>query len=218
MDRPRHLARAIITGVAGLATLFLVVAPLPAQANTLPQFEQPGWVALTPDQKTVLAPLKKEWGEMDAFRRKKWLGIANRFHDMPPEELASILRNIREWARLAPEERKIAREKYKSLKRITPDERRLVRQKWEAYAALTDEEKERLRQKAPQQKKPKTPAKLPAPARAKPVVVEKRVATHALTTPRSPISPIKPPQSTLAPVVVVAPSSSATPPPATSKE
>jgi len=207
MDRPRHLARTISTG---LAALVLVAIALPAQA-TLPQFEQPGWVALTPDQKAILAPLEKEWGEMDAFRRKKWLGIVSRFPDMSAEEQASIQRNIHAWARLAPEERKIAREKYKSLKRITPDERRIVRQKWEEYAALTDEEKERLRKKSPQQKKLKTPSKPQAPTSAKPVPVEKRVATPAITTPRSPISPIKPPQSTLAPAVVVTPPNPPTP-------
>ncbi len=217
MDRPRYLARAINTGLAALATLVLVAAALPAQA-ALPQFEQPGWVALTPDQKTILAPLEKEWGEMDAFRRKKWLGIANRFPEMSPEERASIQRNIHAWARLAPEERKIAREKYKSLKRIAPDERRIVRQKWEEYAALTDEEKERLRKKAPHQKKVKTPTKPPAPTLVKSVAVQRRVATPTITTPRSPISPIKSPQSTLAPVVVVAPSTPATPLPTAAKE
>lgn len=197
MDRPRQFSRSI---TAGLVALILTVAS-PLVLAALPQFEQPGWVALTPDQKTILAPLEKEWGEMDAFRRKKWLGIANRFPDMTAEEQASILRNIRQWARLAPEERKIAREKYKSLKRITPDERRLVRQKWEEYAALTDEEKERLRKKALQQKKLKTPKKPPAPIQAMPVPVGKRVATPTITTPQSPISPIKPPQSALAPVM-----------------
>ncbi len=201
MDRPRHLARTIRTG---LVTLVLVAAALPTQA-ALPQFEQPGWVALTPDQKTILAPLEKEWGEMDAFRRKKWLGIANRFPDMTPDEQTSIQGNIHAWARLAPEERKIAREKYKSLKRIAPDKRRIVRQKWEEYAALTDEEKERLRKKAPQQKKLRTPKNPPAPTPAKPMAVDKRVATPTITTPRSPISPIKPPQSALSPAVVVTP-------------
>lgn len=196
MDRPKRLARAISAGLAGLV---LLTAALPAGA-VLPQFEQPGWIALTPDQKTILAPLEKEWAEMDAFRRKKWLGIASRFPDMSPEEQASIQRNLHAWAHLVPEERKIAREKYKSLKRIAPDERQAVRQKWEEYAALTDEEKERLRKKNPPQKKLKTPAKPPAAAQAKPVTIPKRVATPTLTTPRSPISPIKPPQSTLAPV------------------
>lgn len=201
MDRPSQFPRSI---TAGLVALILAAAS-PLALAALPQFEQPGWLALTPGQKTILAPLEKEWSQMDAFRRKKWLGIANRFHDMTSEEQASILRNIREWARLAPEERKIAREKYKSLKRITPDERRLVRQKWEEYAALTDEEKERLRKKALQAKKLKTPAK-PPPSSAKPVTVEKRVATPAISSLRSPISPIKPPQSALAPAMAMTPS------------
>ncbi len=217
MDRPRHLARTLRTGLATLVTLVSVATALPVQA-ALPQFEQPGWVALTPDQKIILAPLEKEWDAMDAFRRKKWLGIANRFPDIPPEEQASIQRNIHAWARLAPEERKVAREKYKSLKRIAPDERRIVRQKWEEYSALTDEEKERLRKKIPQQKKLKTPTKPPVPTLAKPLAVEKRVATPTLTTPRSPISPIKAPQSTLAPVGVVAPPAPAMPAPVAPSE
>ncbi|GAB1392421.1 hypothetical protein MASR1M60_05840 [Rhodocyclaceae bacterium] len=211
MDRPRHLARTLNTGLVTLVA-FVLAAP-PAHA-ALPQFEQPGWVALTPDQKAILAPLEQEWGEMDAFRRKKWLGIASRFPDMSPEEQTGIKRNIREWARLAPEERKIAREKYKSLKRIAPDKRRIVRQKWEEYSALTDEEKERLRKKAPRQKKLKTPPKPSAPVSVSPVTVGKRVATPAITAPRSPISPIKSPQSALAPTVPavdVTPPSPATP-------
>jgi hypothetical protein len=161
---------------------------------TLPQFEQPGWTALTPDQKTILAPLEREWGQMDAFRRKKWIGIAQRFPDMTPIEQASMQRNMREWARLAPEERKIAREKYKSLQRIAPEERQVVKQKWEEYSTLTEEEKERLRNKAPKQPKVKTPAKPPAV-----LPPEKRVATPTVPAPRSPISPRKPPQSPLVP-------------------
>lgn len=160
----------------------------------LPRFEQPGWTALTPEQQTILAPLKKEWGQMDAFRRKKWIGIAQRFPDMTALEQASMQRNMREWARLAPEERKIAREKYKSLKRISPEERQVVKQKWEEYSTLTDEEKERLRSKAGKRPKVKTPAKPPA---ATPP--DKRVATPTVPAPSSPISPRKLPQSPMVP-------------------
>ena len=160
----------------------------------LPQFEQPGWAALTPDQRVILAPLEKEWGVMDAFRRKKWIGIAQRYPDMNPLEQASIQRNMREWAKLAPEERKIAREKYKSLRRFAPEERQVVKQKWEEYSTLTDEEKERLRSKAPVRPKVATPSKPPAAAQT-----DRRVATPTVPPPRSPISPRKPPQSPLAP-------------------
>jgi len=161
----------------------------------LPQFEQPGWMALTPEQQAILAPLKKEWGEMDAFRRKKWIGIAQRYPAMTPAEQASMQRNMREWARLAPEERKIAREKYKSLQKIPPDKRQTVRQKWAEYSTLTDEEKDRFRKQAPVRPKVKTPSKPPAGV----APADKRVATPVVPAPRSPLSPRKPPQSPLAP-------------------
>lgn len=182
--------------LARWAIVWALVAGLwsgPACAD-LPRFEQPGWTALTPEQKTILAPLEKEWGQMDAFRRKKWIGIAQRFPDMTALEQASMQRNMREWARLAPEERKTAREKYKSLKRISPEERQVVKQKWEEYSTLTDEEKERLRNKAPKRSKVKTPAKPPVA-----ISPDKRVATPTVPAPSSPLSPRKPPQSTLVP-------------------
>jgi hypothetical protein len=186
----------------------LVAGPWSGAAHAdLPRFEQPGWTALTPEQKTILAPLEKEWGQMDAFRRKKWIGIAQRFPDMTALEQASMQRNMREWARLAPEERKIAREKYKSLKRISPEERQVVKQKWEEYSTLTDEEKERLRSKAPRQPKVKTPAKPPA---ATPP--DKRVATPTIPAPSSPISPRKLPQSPLVPQTPKVPKAPEVPP------
>lgn len=182
--------------LAGWAIVWVfITGMLSGNVNAaLPEFEQPGWMALTPEQKTILAPLEKEWGQMDAFRRKKWIGIAQRFPEMTPLEQASMQRNMREWARLAPEERKLAREKYKSLRRFSPEERQVVKQKWEEYSTLTEEEKERLRRKAPKQSKIKTPSKPPAAA-----PTDKRVATPTVPTPRSPLSPRKPPQSPLAP-------------------
>lgn len=192
--------------LAGWAIVWALIAGI-LSGNTsaaLPQFEQPGWTALTPEQKTILAPLQKEWSEMDAFRRKKWIGIAQRFPEMTPLEQASMQRNMREWARLAPEERKIAREKYKSLKRISPEERQVVKQKWEEYSTLTEEEKARLRSKAPQRPKIKTPTKPPAVT----LPPDSRVATPTVPAPRSPISPRKQPQSPLAPQPPKAPPAS----------
>jgi len=177
----------------GVVLLFCLATGVAAAAG-LPQFEQPGWTALTPEQKAILAPLQQEWAEMDAFRRKKWLGIAQRYPTLSPTEQASQQRNMREWARLAPEERKTARQKYQSLRRFSPEERQVVKQKWDEYSTLTDEEKERLRNKAPRRPQVKTPARPPAAA-----PVDRRVATPHLPPPPSPLSPRKAPQSTLLP-------------------
>lgn len=149
-------------------------------AFPLPVFEQPGWAALTAEQRAVLAPLKEDWPTMDAFRRKKWIGIANRYADMSPAEQASIQRNMKEWARLSAEERKAAREQYKKLQKVAPEKRQAVKQKWEEYSALPQEERDRLRDAAPKRATAKPPASPPP-------------------NPRSPLSPIKPPQSPLVP-------------------
>jgi hypothetical protein len=187
----KRALRAVVLGL-GFAAAGL------AQA-ALPQFEQPVWSALTAQQQSTLAPLADDWATMDAFHRRKWLGIAQRYPDMTPAEQASMQRNMREWARMAPEERKLAREKYKTLKKVSPEQQQSVKQKWEEYQALTDEERGQLKAQAP--KRPPIP-KTPAKTAASPVVVS---PGGAVVSPASPLSPLKAPQSTLVPKFPPAP-------------
>jgi hypothetical protein len=194
MDRkiPRACRIACRWGVMLWLAVGPALAALPA-LPAVPPLDQPNWTALSAEQKQVLAPLASEWGSMDAFRRKKWLGIAQRYPAMSPTEQASVQRNMREWAKLAPEERKQAREQYKTLKKASPEERDAVRQKWEEYTALTPEERDQLKVEAGRRPPPKTPTKPPvAPAANTPGLI-------AGSVPRSPLSPLKAPQSTLVP-------------------
>ncbi len=187
--------------------------------------DQPNWSKLTAEQKSILAPLHSEWNGMEPFRRKKWLGVAARYPGMEEEEQASIQRNMKEWAKLAPNERKIARDKFKNLQKFAAEDRQAVKQKWEEYNALPQEMRDRLKKDAAQRRPPKTPAQPPAksldmakatptPKAAKrtvPVLAPEVLArTPAVSPgllamapgidenpPRSRLSPIKPPQSPL---------------------
>lgn len=85
---------------------------------------------------------------MEAYRRKKWLGIAARYDTMKPDEQQRVQRRMREWAKLAPEERRQAREKYKPLQNIDPEQRAALHSNWEDYKALPDAEKKRLQAEA----------------------------------------------------------------------
>lgn len=163
------MARQRLAWALGVSA-FLLSGPVPAgpALSGLPQFEQPGWRALTPEQRTILAPLADDWATMDAFRRKKWIGIAQRYPDMTPAEQASMQRNMREWAMLAPEERKAAREKFKTLKKAPPEQRQAVRQKWDEYLSLPQEERDKLRSEA--KRKPAPPKKPPLPLKSAPAV------------------------------------------------
>lgn len=172
---------------------------------SLPIFEQPAWRALSEDQREVLHPLRSEWDAMDPFRRKKWLGIAERYRDMSPAEQESIQRNMREWARLAPEERNQVRQKYRKLRQVSPEQRETVKLKWEEYSSLPPVTREHMSDIAPKRTQVKTPSK--------PVVraVEPTVISPAATLQRSPLSPIKPPQSTLVPHAARKPTSGSAP-------
>lgn len=173
--------------------------------------DQPNWAALTTEQKTILAPLATEWKAMESFRRKKWLGIAQRYPGMSAEEQASVQRNMKEWARLAPAERKAARDKFKTLQQYPVEERQAVKQKWEEYSTLSQEKRDRLKKEASQRPPPKTPTQPPvagpaansaASSTTNPLAARTARQVALPTAPpespaRSPLSPLKTPRSPL---------------------
>lgn len=148
--------------VAGLVLLLSSFSPAHA---VVPELRQPGWAELTQEQKQILAPLARDWDKMEAFRKKKWLGIAKRYPTMKPEEQARVQRRMQDWATLTPEQRSQARNKYKSLKTAPPETKEAIKKKWEQYKELPDEEKKRLAKKAAERRSAKQQGltnKLPA--------------------------------------------------------
>lgn len=143
------------------ATILWLTSPV-GHAVVTPPLPQPSWAQLSTEQKNILAPLAGEWDKMDGFRRKKWLGIAQRYPTLSPDEQARMQRRMTEWAKLTPEERKRAREKYQSLQKAPPEKKEAVKQKWEEYKELPESEKSRLNAEAARKPAPRsTPSKPP---------------------------------------------------------
>ena len=159
----------------------------------LPVFEQPKWVELTDAQRKVLWSLKDAWDQMDSFRRKKWLGIADRYRTMTPIEQERIQSHMSDWVRLAPEERMAAREQYKKLKKVAPEQRQILKEKWDEYSALPDVTRDHMSDIAPKRPQVKTPVRPDVPS------IEQSSVGPAKPVARSPLSPLKPPQSALVP-------------------
>lgn len=144
-------------------TVWLFFIPIASAATA--ELGQPSWAQLSPQQRHALAPLALEWNTMEAFRRKKWLGIAARYDALSAEEQTRMQRRMRDWARLTPEERKQAREKYKALQKMSPDQRESLRQNWEDYKALPPHERQRLQDEAARRSPLST---LPSPSTTRP--------------------------------------------------
>lgn len=135
--------------IAGLAISLVLAGAVQADTPTaviIGTPPQPGWSLLSTHQKIILAPLVGDWDQMENIRRKKWLGIAERFPKMTPEEQARVQQRMREWAALTPTQRAKVRDSYKEFNQLDPEKKLAVKKKWENYSNLSEEEKIRARQ------------------------------------------------------------------------
>lgn len=105
----------------------------------------PAWSALTAQQRQVLAPLERDWSQLEAPRKAKWLEVANRFPSMPEAERLRVQERMADWARMTPAERGRARLNFQEAKQLSPEERQ---QRWEAYQALPDDKRKALAERA----------------------------------------------------------------------
>lgn len=113
-----------------------VLLSLPAAAE-----DGPAWRSLSAQQRSALKPLERDWATIDAARKQKWLEIAARYPNLPPEEQQRLSGRMSAWAGMTPTERGQARLNFQESRQVTPQERQA---RWQAYQALSPEEKRRL--------------------------------------------------------------------------
>jgi hypothetical protein len=126
---------------SGAAELHGAAAANPAPHTSHKPGDKPLWRTLTPSQQLALQPLQAEWDQMDGVRKQKWLQLANRFTSMKPEEQQRVQERMREWAKLTPAQRELARETYARARKIGADQKTAS---WENYQLLPDEQKKKL--------------------------------------------------------------------------
>jgi len=175
-------------GIAGALTLGLLAqgvhaqpAPAvpPALAKPAPKAaakaaDKPVWSKLSPAQQVALEPLRAEWDPMEGVRKQKWLELANRYAAMNPDEQQRVHERMREWVRLTPAQRKVARQNFTQARTLAPNEKTAT---WESYKQLPDAQKQKLAEQA--KRKPLT--NLPA-AKAMPAPVPPAAAAGIATS------------------------------------
>lgn len=109
-----------------------------ARGTPVPKSE---WSKLSAAQQQALSPLAGDWGRLDTFRKEKWLELANRFASMSPEEQARMQDRMRDWVKLSPEQRRLARESFARAKKMDAQQKS---KQWEQYQQLSEEKKQQL--------------------------------------------------------------------------
>jgi len=100
------------------------------------------WSKLTSSQREALAPLESNWPEMEEHRRRKWVKIADRFHQLSPEQQATAQERMLEWASLPASDRRQARAAFGGVTEAIAEDVRVM--KWNEYQKLSPQEKQRL--------------------------------------------------------------------------
>ena len=148
MTRPGSIRRTL-QRLALLLGLALAAGTL-AQSDTAAGAS--AWRNLSPAQRSVLAPLERNWGSISNGQQRKWAELANRFPALPPDERARVQLRMAEWSRMSPQERARARLNFQEARQLSPQERQ---QQWDAYRALPADQRRELADRA-----------RPAPARS----------------------------------------------------
>lgn len=100
------------------------------------------WSRLTGPQREALAPLESFWPDFDDARKKKWLKIADRFHQWSPEEQSLAQERMLEWVSLPAIDRRQARAAFGGGVASLPEEVRVM--KWNEYQKLSEAERSRF--------------------------------------------------------------------------
>jgi len=105
-------------------------------------FDKPLWNDLSSAQQVALAPLEPEWNQMEGPRKRKWIEMSARFASMPASEQQRVHERMRQWMKLTPEQRELARENYSRTSRLAGGGDKAA--DWENYKQLSADQKRKL--------------------------------------------------------------------------
>lgn len=149
----RHWLPALPTLGAGVL-LAVWLATTPAWADS-----GPAWSSLSATQQQHLAPLRRDWADIDPARKQKWLTMAERLEKLPLAERQRIQQRMVEWARLPDGERTQARQRFQEARQLSVDERQA---RWLEYQALPAEQRRELASQAKQRQRERRDTPEPA--------------------------------------------------------
>ncbi|MEW7849434.1 DUF3106 domain-containing protein [Massilia aurea] len=143
------LAAAAIAWV--IVDRFETPAILPAATETIASvrplqkaLDKPLWRDLSNVQQVALAPLEPEWDRMEGPRKRRWIEVSARFASMEPAEQQRVHERMRQWMKLTPQQRTLARENFNKTNKLAQGDKAA---NWENYKQLSPDQKRKLANK-----------------------------------------------------------------------
>lgn len=106
--------------------------------------DKPLWRDLSSAQQVALAPLAPECDRMEGARKRRWIEVSARFASMAPAEQQRVQERMRQWMKLTPQQRELARENFSKTNKLAQGDKAA---NWESYKQLSAEQKRKLASK-----------------------------------------------------------------------
>jgi hypothetical protein len=88
------------------------------------------WGALSPAERTALAPLAQDWEKFPAIQQERLLGVAKRYPSLTPQQQQLLQKRLRAWSRLTPEQRQAARQNLSRIQTLPAEDQAKIKQRW----------------------------------------------------------------------------------------
>jgi hypothetical protein len=162
-----------VIGVVAAAAIAWVIVDrfetpsiLPAATDTIAAsvrplhqaFAKPLWRDLNDAQRVALAPLEPEWDRMEGARKRKWIEMSARFASMSLPEQRRVHERMRQWMKLTPKQRELARENFSKTNKLAQGDKAA---NWENYKQLSPDQKRQLAASKPSTMNKSVPIALP---------------------------------------------------------
>ena len=123
----------LIAGALLLAACLAAGAQGPARERGdrhPPNRPQTPWQQLSPDERRILAPVERQWGELPGYQQERLKGTARHYPNLQPIQKERFEERLRDWANMSPDQRRAARETYKGLRQLPPEKQHELRERW----------------------------------------------------------------------------------------
>ncbi len=95
-----------------------ISVPFDTSVEAGPRHAMASWRHLTPEQQSVLAPLRDRWDLLPYKRRERLLVLVTRYPKMSALERQRFQQRLPQWATLSRSQRQTARERYLAFSKL----------------------------------------------------------------------------------------------------
>ncbi len=126
-----------------LVVLLIALAisvPFGTSVEAGPRHAMASWRRLTPEQQSVLAPLRDKWDVLPYKRRQRLLVLVSEYPKMSPMERLRFEQRLPQWAGLSRSQRDLARQRYLAFSRLPEARKAELSRRWrEQHLQLSGE-------------------------------------------------------------------------------